>query len=312
MKTLVQIYFRDWRHFSLSFGASFFPVITALFLTGFVSVDHAVPYTGEVVPMVPVETVTASDLESLFDDIGYVWPPQSEVPPLAISQFPPDIDRLDIKKKKSLFFRALLPLVVAENAQLRHDRRWLEGVMRNGNFGSVVEQARLQRLLEEHGLHVTAGIDAALLERLYQRVDVIPVGLALAQAANETGWGTSRFSREANNLFGEWTYRVEEGILPLRRRQGAEHYVRRFANLRESVRSYLNNLNRHRAYKRLRQLRANQRKEGLEPDALTLAGGLLSYSERGVAYVADIRSLIRGNGLNDLGPLRLARYATVD
>jgi Bax protein len=211
-----------------------------------------------------------------------------------------------------LFFRTLLPLVVVENERLRAERRWLAEVMRNGYLATFAQRARLQRLLDAYGMERDAMIDADLLERLYRRIDVIPPGLVLAQAANESGWGTSRFSREVNNLFGEWTYRAEHGVVPLRRRDGASHYVRRFDSLRHSVRSYLNNLNRNRAYRSLRALRASLRRQGREPDALILAGGLARYSARGGAYVAEIRTMIRSNGLNELGPLNLARSARAD
>lgn len=312
MKVLIPIQSREWRRDLMFLAASFFPVLTALLLSGFVPTQHAVPFASGVVPLVPVETLSANELESLFEDIGYKWPPQGRVPPLEVSQLPPDITHLSVKRKKSLFFRVLLPLIVAENERLRQARHWLEGVMEHGYIDDMVQRSRLQRLLEEFGLETNDEIDSGQLEQLYQRVDVIPPGLALAQAANESGWGTSRFSLQVNNLFGEWTYRADEGIVPLRRREGAEHYVRRFGSLRDSVRSYINNLNRHRAYSSFRRLRADQRRKGVEPDAMTLAGGLLRYSGKGKAYVASIRALINNNGLNDLDPQRLARSATVD
>jgi Bax protein len=314
MKYLAFIYFRDWRHYSLLFSAAVFPLLFALLLTGFVPLRQAAlaPFVGEAVPLVSVDTVSARDLQSRFDRVGYVWPLNGEVPPLAVTRFPPDLGSLAVANKKTLFFRTLLPLVMAENERIERARSWLEGVMRNGYFATRAQRMHMQSLLEEYGLDTGVEVDTALLEELYRRVDVIPPGLALAQAANESGWGTSRFCREGNNLFGEWTFRAKEGIVPLRRRDGAEHYVRRFGSVRESVRSYFNNLNRNRAYKSLRRLRAEQRRLGREPDALTLADGLRRYSERGSAYVADIRSLIRSNGLNDLGPLHLARSATVD
>ena len=98
-----------------------------------------------------------------------------------------------------------------------------------------------------------------LLPRLYRRIDVVPVGLVLAQAANESGWGTSRFSLEVNNLFGEWTYKARHGVLPQQRADGARHFVRSFGNLRASVRSYMHNINSGQAYAPLRELRARMR-----------------------------------------------------
>jgi len=310
MTYIPHIHSRDWHHLSLLIGAALFPVLIAFLLTGFVPVSPPLPFAGEMTPLEPIGAVPARQLESLFAEAGYLWPPQETVPAVAVSRLPHDIGSLDIPRKKALFFRALLPLVMAENERLHAERRWLEGVMRSGDIDNEAQRARLRLLLGEYGLDNEAAIDAALLERLHQRIDVIPPGLVLAQAANESGWGTSRFSREVNNLFGEWTYRAEHGVVPLRRRDDANHYVRRFDNLRQSVRSYLGNLNSSRAYRGLRQLRASLRRQGREPDAWTLAGGLVRYSARGEEYVAEVRAMILSNGLNDLGPLRLARSAT--
>jgi Bax protein len=312
MKYLSLIRGLDWRYYSLLCGAALFPVLLALLLSGFVPARQLSPFAAAVTPLEPVPVLAAEDLESLFDNAGYHWPPGGHVPPLAVRHFPHDIAALAVPRKKALFFRALLPLVVAENQRVRAERQWLETVARNGGPAGEFERQRLQRLLQEYALQEDGAIDATLLAKLQRRIDTLPPGLVLAQAANESGWGTSRFSREANNLFGEWTYSAEEGLLPLQRREGANHYVRRFDSLLQSVRSYLNNLNTHRAYRELRGLRAKLRERGEEPDALTLAGGLHRYSARGGDYVAEIRALIRSNGLNDLGPLRLARLTTVD
>jgi len=302
----------DWRHLALLVVAALFPVLLALLLSGFVPITPSPLFVEQVVPLETITTLPARELESLFERNSYTWPPQEAVPALAVKHLPRDISTLSIPRKKALFFRTLLPLVLAENERLLAERRWLAGVIKNGGVFDSVQQMRLQKLLTEYGLDSEEKIDSALLKRLYQRIDIIPPGLVLAQAANETGWGTSRFSRMANNLFGEWTYVAAQGIMPLRRHEDASHYVRRFESLRQSVDSYLNNLNRNRAYHRLRALRAWLRKKGHEPDALTLARGLKNYSARGEDYVAEIRAMINGNGLNDLGPLRLARSATAD
>ena len=216
---------------------------------------------------------------------------------------------LEVERKKALFLRALLPLVLAENARMREERRWLEAVMANGGADAPAHRERLMQLAGNYGLGAGTDEPAVLMERLYRRVDVVPVGLVLAQAANESGWGTSRFSHEANNLFGEWTYNAGEGVLPRQRAEGADHFVRRFGDLRASVRSYIHNINSGRAYAQLRELRAQMRREGRELDPLQLATGLMRYSARGEAYVAEIRAMIRSNGLNTLGPMRLARSA---
>ena len=299
MKFTISTLRRDWHHLALLGTASLFPVALALLLTLFVPVD-AVP------AIQPVTVKSAHRLEALFDSVDYSWPPREIVPALGVTRIPADMAKLEVGRKKELFLRALLPLVLAENAQLRAERRWLEKVMANAGQNSKTVQNRLRRLADEYGLD--GGEEPMeLLPRLYRRIDVVPVGLVLAQAANESGWGTSRFSLEVNNLFGEWTYKARHGVLPQQRADGARHFVRSFGNLRASVRSYMHNINSGQAYAPLRELRARMRREGRELDPLLLAKGLVRYSARGEAYVAEIRAMIRSNGLNVLGPLRLAR-----
>ena len=140
-------------------------------------------------------------------------------------------------------------------------------------------------------------------EILLRRIDTIPAELALAQAANESAWGTSRFSQLANNLFGEWTFIPGTGIVPEDRPEGEIYEVRRFDTVYESIRSYLRNLNTHFAYRELRQLRAEARAENKPIDGFKLAEGLFRYSVRGEEYVRDLQSLIRTN--------RLDRFADV-
>ena len=242
---------------------------------------------------------SAQQLEMLFDSAGFSWPPRQQIPSIGITALPADMTQLDVDRKKALFLCTLLPLVVSENTRLMDERRWLEDVMAKGGPHPRGTRLRLQRLAREYGLD-EADEPELLVARLRERIDIVPVGLVLAQAANESGWGTSRFSREVNNLFGEWTYKADEGILPRRRPEGARHYIRKFGDLRSSVRSYLNNINSGRAYGALRRLRAKMRTKGQKPDALLLAGQLVHYSERGKAYVSAIQSLIRGNRLDAL------------
>lgn len=142
-----------------------------------------------------------------------------------------------------------------------------------------------------------------------QRVDIIPPSLALAQAAKESGWGTSRFARNGNALFGQWTWDEDQGMEPKDRPEGTDHLVREFDTLLDSVEAYMLNLNRHRAYRELRSLRAGMRKRGEPIDGISLAGGLESYSELGMEYVERIRSMI---DLNQLLALDNAELASSD
>ena len=143
------------------------------------------------------------------------------------------------------------------------------------------------------------------VHRLLDRIDIIPADLALAQAANESAWGTSRFSRVANNLFGEWTFIPGQGIIPEGRPEGETYEVQKFATVYDSVRSYLHNLNTHSAYKHLRQLRAESRVSGKSPEGLKLAEGLLRYSTRGEDYIKELQAMIRSNKLNRFASAKL-------
>ncbi|MGM0594993.1 MAG: glucosaminidase domain-containing protein [Pseudomonadota bacterium] len=247
---------------------------------------------------------TASQVEALFARHDYHWPPAQEVPALALKQLPTGLDKLPVERKKGLFFRILLPLVLAENRRLAAEREWLLTLQREH---AAAESERLSALAQRYRLDDPRQPAERLMGELLQRVDIVPPGLVLAQAANESGWGTSRFSREANNLFGEWTWDEEQGVLPANRPEGASHYVRRFGSLRDSVRAYMHNLNSGPAYDRFRRMRAQMRAADEALDPHRLAEGLLRYSARGEAYIREIQSMIRGNGLNTLGPLDLAR-----
>ncbi len=147
--------------------------------------------------------------------------------------------------------------------------------------------------------------DEATRAELARRLDEVPAALVLAQAANESAWGSSRFAREGKNLFGEWTYKNGEGLIPDERAEGENHAVRIFPTLRASVQSYFNNINSGRAYEALRVMREELRNDSRSLDALKLATGLSRYSERGEAYVEEIKKMIRSNRLSSLGEVSL-------
>jgi Bax protein len=130
-----------------------------------------------------------------------------------------------------------------------------------------------------------------------RRVDTIPPSLVLAQAANESAWGSSRFAREGNNLFGEWTYKPGTGIIPAGRPAGATYEVRKFSSIYESIRSYMSNLNRNGAYRKLREIREILRDSNQPVTGMSLAQGLAKYSQRGNAYIVEIQAMIRQNKL---------------
>lgn len=135
------------------------------------------------------------------------------------------------------------------------------------------------------------------MRRLLRRVDIVPPSLALAQAANESAWGTSRFAREGNNLFGQWCYTPGCGLVPMRRELGGRHEVKRFDWPYDSVASYVHNLNTHPAYRGFRQTRESLQDESQTLSGLALLDGLRSYSERGPEYLTAIRNIIVKNDL---------------
>lgn len=255
--------------------------------------------------LVPVRVDRTAELQRIFDTNIYQWPPENTVPQLGVISLPPGLRDLEVKKKKSIFFRTLLPLTLAENRRLREQREFIEYALNERNNLSGGERQRLEEIA--HGYGIEGDLEKqANHARLLRRVDIVPPALVLAQAANESGWGTSRFALEANNLFGVWTYKATQGLAPRERADDAGHFVRIYPSLQRAVRDYMHNLNVGHAYEAFRQRRAAMRDRGESLDALSLAGTLQRYSQRGEAYVEELRSMIRSNGLNQLDGLRLA------
>ncbi len=263
------------------------------------------------IDVLAVHARSATELDELFADLDYHWPLNgtSEVPPVEVAALPLDLDRLDVRKKKSVFFRTLLPLVAMENGIIREQRAMLTTAFDAGPVDPDNETtATLLEIAKQY--RVEGELNAPeVRETLLRRVDVVPAGLVLAQAANESGWGTSRFARNANNLFGVWTYKRRAGLQPNERDAGANHAVRAYPSLRRAVRSYLFNINVGHAYQELRRIRETMRREGRPLDPLELASGLSRYSSRGEDYVLEIRHLIRTNRLNGMTNLRLTAAA---
>ena len=200
--------------------------------------------------------------------------------------------------RKAEFFEFVRPLVAEENDRVRRDRRRLIAIASEPAF-SWLDRWWIAKLARDYRVDEETLDDEALLATLLRRVDVVPISLALAQAAKESGWGTSRFAREANNLFGEWCFDPGCGLVPQNRAEGRRHEVEAFASPRESVVSYMRNLNTHDRYLSFRLERARLRKAGVELSGMLLAGELAHYSERRDAYINDIKHLIRVNKLVD-------------
>jgi Bax protein len=287
-----------------AFVASLPLLLAALIAT---NVERPPPLTEpRPLTMTVVDVPTVELLESWFDQQRYAWPPPDEVPAFELTALPEGLDALDPKRRKAIFFRLLLPIVLAENRLLRDQRRFIEDAFARGALDPTVEPGRSVEFLRQR-YRVPGSLDQPLTrEILLRRIDEVPVALVLAQAANESGWGTSRFARQANNLFGIWTWDEGAGVVPEKRRAGARHLVRGYEDLRASVRGYMRNINVGHAYVDLRKLRAQLRAAGLPLDALHLASGLGRYSERGDAYIAEIRGMIAANDLAKLEGVELA------
>lgn len=242
------------------------------------------------------ERDNAARLDAAFTRMGYrleAVAKGARVPALFLPTVPGDLDALEqVGDKKQVFLRLMLPLVLVVNEEIAEDRRRLEAM-------AAGRQPRDESWLTE--LAARYGAEGASPAQLLRRVDLVPPSLALAQAAEESGWGTSRFVREANNLFGHTGDQIAPDGDPAGQRMAA------FSSLFEAVRAYVHNLNTHSAYEGLRKMRAAARARGTLPDGHTLAGGLGRYSERGGAYVDAIRALIRANGLLRFDHARLDR-----
>ena len=263
------------------------------------------------------QKVTVDHLNDTFSKIGYQLEPKGtetfHVPRLYLASLPSDIEEIrETSEKKSLFFRTVLPLVLKANEEVaaHRERLWrLHYQTKLGGHLKAVDQLWLEGLAEEYGVGLGKQDLQGTITALFKRVDIVPTSLALAQAAEESGWGTSRFAKEGNALFGQWTYQAEAGITPNEREEGADHTVKAFPKLGDAVRAYMRNLNTHRAYGKFRTLRAESRENGEPISGYALADGLEKYSARGIEYIQSIRTIIRTNDLETLDAAILAHGA---
>ncbi|MEA3404751.1 MAG: glucosaminidase domain-containing protein [Pseudomonadota bacterium] len=210
----------------------------------------------------------------------------------------PDFNQYkDVKQKKTAFFKYLLPYVTQANAKIIKQRHYIESLdFRNL---SQTDLANVKKFVKRYRLKYTEITPQTQLT-LLKKIDIIPASLALAQAANETSWGTSRFARLGNNFFGQWCFTEGCGIVPLRRPATDKHEVKKFNSPLESVHSYMLTLNSHPAFKPLRDARRMGRLQNQPINGLLLVDGLEHYSARKMEYVRSIASMIRTNKLLQL------------
>ena len=264
------------------------------------------------------------DVLALFDRLGYTakaWQAGiREIPRVYLADVPEtwqerSTKQLSVADKKKLFFRLIAPIVLRINELILEDRTRAKELTRRLAQGQSVtpdDQAWLTALAVKYKVlkSTSERLDSDAFPELLLRVDVVPPSLSLAQAASESGWVTSRFAAQGNSLFGQWTW--GKGLKPAQQRSSelGDYRIAAFDSTAQAAYSYALNLNTARAYRDLRLKRADLRRQGLRISGTVLAETLLNYSERGQAYVGDLKALIRNNRLDDADDAYL-RHMTV-
>jgi len=244
---------------------------------------------------------------NLFEDVNYDLNKvrkDKKVKPIYFTQFPRDLDELQsVKLKKETFIKIVLPLIVAENEKILEDRAKLKKIVSKKMTTDSEKQWLRQKLLEYK-------VKNGKVDDLTKKMDIIPTSLALAQAAKESGWGTSRFALEGNAMFGQWTW-TGNGIEPLFKDKSKSHKILKFPILRASVKSYINNLNTHKSYRKLREKRFVLRNKNRRIEGLKLTETLDNYAETGKEYTKIIAQIIKENRLTDFEPVTLTKSKKV-
>jgi len=245
--------------------------------------------------------LSASTIKQLFEDTGYNLNDVRKkklVKPVALTLLPQEIKMIEnSKKRKEFFIQIILPLIIEENNNIKLDRKTLFTIINKSN-NSNTEKKWLEKKYKQYG------VKSGDLSSLKIRMDEIPVSLAIAQAAKETGWGTSRFALEGNALFGQWTW-SGEGLKPKEAKEGEKHKVMKFNILQASVRAYQRNINTHSTYKDFRKARAKLRDNNKPLDSIELSKHLNKYAETGNQYVEVLQKIIKQNKLQDFDDAKL-------
>jgi len=252
--------------------------------------------------LVPFEVSTAHRLATVLDAYLYAWPPQKNVPAIELTHFPPGMASLQPGLKKRTFLRTLLPMAITVNNHLLRERKeiiaLLDKVRHTGHWPKRLRWFAARYEVDE---------DKPLKEvskLLLRRCNIVPAGLILAQAAKESGWGTSRFALEANNLFGVHTWNPDAGMPASGSSDPQTDRIRSYPDLLASVRDYVHNLNVGYAYVEFRELRARQQ-SGKHFNSVSLARTLGSYSQLGETYIRNLQQLIVDNSLQQLHEIDL-------
>ena len=245
--------------------------------------------------------LNASTIKQLFEDTDYKLDDVRQkklVKPVALTLLPAEIKMIEnTKKRKEFFIQIVLPLILKENNNIRLDRKTLFNIINKSN-NTKIEKKWLKNKFKQYG------IPSKDLSILKIRMDEIPVSLAIAQAAKETGWGTSRFAQEGNALFGQWTW-SGEGLKPKEADENKGHKVMKFNVLQASVRAYQRNLNTHSSYENFRLARAQLRDSKRPLDSIILSQFLKNYAETGNQYIEVLQKIIKQNSLKDFDDAKL-------
>ena len=251
----------------------------------------------------PTDTVrlSAITIEELFKSTNYNLNDVRKnklVKPISLTLLPEEIKQIEnVKKRKDLFIQIILPLVIKENNHIKLDRKKLFSIL-NKNQNTTAENNWLNSKFKQYGV---VNKD---LSTLKIRMDEVPASMAIAQAAKETGWGTSRFAQEGNALFGQWTW-SGEGIKPAGADDNSTHKVMKFKVLQASVKAYQRNLNTHSSYRGFRSARAQLRDRNKKLDSIALTEHLDKYAETGKKYVKILQQIIKQNNLKDFDDAKL-------
>ena len=251
--------------------------------------------------ILPDLNLKTSTVIQLFKDVDYdLRKVRNEklVKPIYFTQLPRDLNNLQsVLLKKETFIKIVLPLIVAENEKILDDREKLK-IISEKKFTTELEKQWLRQKLLEYK------VKKGDINQLMVRMDIIPVSIALAQAAKESGWGTSRFALEGNAIFGQWTW-DGQGIAPLKRDGDKNHKILKFPILRASVKAYKNNLNTHKSYVKFRDKRRKLREKNQVITGLVLSDTLKNYAQTGSEYTKILNQIITQNRLTDFEPVRL-------
>ena len=238
--------------------------------------------------------LNAQTVLNLFEDLEYDLDKvrdEKQVKPIYFTRLPRDLDKIKtIKAKKETFLQIVLPLVVAENEKIETDRNYLLKVIRDNDSDEKLQW--LKRKFKEYK------VKDGDINELIEKVDIVPISIALAQAAKESGWGTSRFALEGNAIFGQWTW-DGVGIEPLDKSDDQSHKILKFPILRASVKAYITNLNTHPSYKNFREKRLMLRQSNKALSGIDLIHELENYAETGKEYTRILEQIIEQNDLQE-------------